>query len=427
MAIDQFLPQKLKKRIIVLFFIFTLIFSALLSVGYFTLSQQAEKKLQSIDMGLAVERIRTQYLNGENIGRSNRFFHGEKFSSDFPDWIRTLPEGFHKVQRDHLIWHVMVLDYPDQRYILLRDYTLFEATRLRPMLLGLIVLASSLVLSLILVWITLFYVIYPIEKLEKNIREKISPHHKNQLSSNYAEHEIGQLAQAFDEVYDKLNQALQRERLFTADVSHELRTPLMVILSSAELLLANSTLQEKTQQRIHNIQHAAQQILQRLEVYLALARQTNSALHTFKQLSILEIAQSVIEENQSFAKRNAVTLQLHTNNMMTKYPADFCYTILSNLMRNSIEYAGAHSTVTLVLHSNGFVISDNGVGILPEFHPQIFEAFTSSRLDSKQHLGLGLSLVQRICHYLNWKIEFVSEMNQGTRFTIITNSTETIS
>lgn len=422
MGIGHLLPKGIKKRILMLFFVFTLMFSALLTGGGLILLHQGEKQLQSIDMGLAIERIRKQYLEGEDVGRVNRFFYGEKNALTFPSWVRNLPAGFHKVQRDHLTWHVMISDFPDQRYILLRDYTVFESSRLHPIWLSLIILMSSLVLSSILVWITLFYVIYPIEKLEKNIRENLSPQNKNQLAESYGDHEIGQLARSFDEVYDKLNQALQRERLFTADVSHELRTPLMVILSSCELLLAKPVLTAKAEQRLYNIQHAAQQILQRLQVYFALARQTSSTLEHFKQLTIAEIASAVIAENQSLAQRYQIALQLNTHDVTTQYPADFCHSVLSNLIRNAIEYAGPNSTITVSIQKNGFTVSDNGVGIKSEFQPYIFDAFTRSDWHSDHHLGLGLSLVQRICQYMQWEIEFSSQPNQGAAFRIYTDS-----
>lgn len=423
MFINSYLPKKLKKRIILLFFCFTLLFSVLLSAVFLKLSKSTEKKLQMIDMGLAVERIRKQYLQGENVGRVNRFFHGKKGTIDFPDWLRDLPVGFHKIQRDHLIWHVMIMDYPDQRYILLRDYTVFESTRLHPLLLSLLVLLSSLLLSFILVWITLYFVINPIEKLEKSVRIELSPQRQKQLANNYDNNEIGQLAQTFDEVYDRLTQALEREKLFTADVSHELRTPLMVILSSVELLLSHPELSHhKAQPRLVKIEQAVAQILQRLEVYLALARQTTSSINQFKQQSIIEIAETVISENLAFSLTCKVTLSLQTNQIDQLYPADFCYTILSNLVKNAIEYAGEQSTVTIHLYSYGFDVSDDGIGIFPEFQPRIFSVFTGSNTSTSQHLGLGLSLVQRICDYLNWKIEFLSEQGQGTCFTIYTSA-----
>ncbi|MEB3768083.1 HAMP domain-containing sensor histidine kinase [Acinetobacter sp. MD2] len=414
---------QLKKHIILRFFIVTLCFSGMISLGFVLLSKQHEHRLQSIDMGLAIERIRHQYLKGEDVGRVNRFFHGQKFSSQFPDWLRKLPTGFHKVTRDHLIWHVMVVDYPDQRYILLRDYTNFEEQKRSPWLFSGFILTASGLLSLILLYITNYYIIQPIEKLEKNIRKDLNPNKKNQLAPDFPHNEIGQLAQAFDEVYDQLNHALQRERLFTADVSHELRTPLMVILTSCELLQATSLhLPEKSQQRLATIQQSAQRILQQLQIYLALARQDRTSIALTEQQSLTEIATHVIQENKAFAERYQVHLSLDQNNTSSqRYPADLCATIMSNLVRNAIEYAGSNCRILIQLHAHGFSVSDNGLGIAPELQPQLFEAFTGS-YQSAQHLGLGLSLVQRICHYLNWEIEFYSSAEQGTHFFIHTQS-----
>ncbi|MEB3753641.1 HAMP domain-containing sensor histidine kinase [Acinetobacter sp. MD2(2019)] len=421
MQLNLVRSDHLKTQMIMRFFLVTLLFSAIISTAFIVLSKRGEKQLQSIDMSLAIDRIRHQYLKGEDVGRANRFFHAEKFSHTFPDWIRHLPTGFHKIARDHLIWHVMVVDYPDQRYILLRDYTNFEEERISPFLLCVMIISASLGLSFILIYITTRYAIRPIEELEKRIRQDLQPEYQNQLAINYPKNEIGQLAQAFDEVYDQLNQALQRERLFTADISHELRTPLMVILSSCELLLATAKdWPIKSQQRVAGIQQSAQRILQQLQVYLALARQNPITASTSEHKALSAIAAQVIAENLSFAKNYQISLLLDDAEYTDQdYPANLCYTVMSNLVRNAIEYAGHGSSVTLSLRVDGFCVYDNGVGISEDLQPQMFEAFTGS-YQSSHHLGLGLSLVQRICQYLNWQIEFKSYSTQGTSFIIRT-------
>lgn len=85
-----------------------------------------EVHLQRIDMGMAVERVRGDFLAGIDPGRPHRFFHGEPGGSAFPQWLRGLAPGFHKIEREGRIWHVMVDDKDGQRYMLLRDYTEYE-------------------------------------------------------------------------------------------------------------------------------------------------------------------------------------------------------------------------------------------------------------------------------------------------------------
>ena len=85
-----------------------------------------EVHLQRIDMGMAVERVRSDFLAGIDPGRPHRFFHGEPGGAAFPQWLRGLAPGFHKIERDGRVWHVMVDDKDGQRYMLLRDYTEYE-------------------------------------------------------------------------------------------------------------------------------------------------------------------------------------------------------------------------------------------------------------------------------------------------------------
>ena len=68
------------------------------------------------------------------------------------------------------------------------------------------------------------------------------------LSGEYVHDEIGEIANAFREVLERINSSIRREKEFTQDVSHELRTPLMALSSSLDILetkITDPRLQEK--------------------------------------------------------------------------------------------------------------------------------------------------------------------------------------
>ncbi len=98
---------------------------------------------------------------------------------------------------------------------------------------------------------------------------------------------------------------------------------------------------------------------------------------------------------------------------------------LINLVENAIKFTPSGGSVRLVVRCDDqqiiFEISDNGIGIPPELHEQIFERFFRGRQRGAEHVsgsGLGLSLVKAIVDNHNGSISLSSAEGQGTTFSI---------
>ena len=98
--------------------------------------------------------------------------------------------------------------------------------------------------------------------------------------------------------------------------------------------------------------------------------------------------------------------------------------ILFNLSANAVRYT-AHGAVAIGCRRRGpFVridVLDSGPGIAEEFQRDIFSEFyqvARPHMD-RSGLGLGLSIVQRLCHLLGHKVELSSRPGQGARFSIV--------
>ncbi|AHV94348.1 HAMP domain protein [Bordetella holmesii ATCC 51541] len=283
--------SRLSRHLVLTYLCLSVAIGAVLSVLSWWTVVKLEEHLQRIDMGMAVERVRGDFLAGKEIGRADRFFHGEPGSAAFPEWLRGIPAGFHKLQQAGRIWHAMADDHGGTRYVLLRDYTEYEHSQVRSHWVTVAALAASLLAAFGLGALASRRFVRPLLTLAEQVglRPELPP--RTRLAQAYPPNEIGQLAQAFDETYNQLEQALERERLFTADVSHELRTPLMVISSSAEVLDDTPDLPRAVRVQTVRIRKAATEMQQHLQTHLMLARGASSA-KGFAQAS----AQEVVEE-----------------------------------------------------------------------------------------------------------------------------------
>lgn len=424
MKTPKILRGQLARSLILRFLALTLTVAGVLTL----LSGWAFNRLEAIshriDMDLAIDRLRDDMEAGVAPGWPNHFLYGEPNSASFPDDLRPLPPGFHMVNRKGRNWLVMVEDIEDQRYILLRDYTDYLQSQRIYEIAGLLCLAASLVLALALGYLATRRVIRPIERLSRDVQRRSELPPGTQLATQYPGNEIGQLATAFDAAYNALEEALLRERLFTADVGHELRTPLMSGLSTCELLAADPALDDATRTRVARIEDALQDMQQRVDVYLMLARGRQDGA-AFPHAPLHNLAQEQWQAWQPQAERRGIHLRLDSGSSAAPgapgYPVPLLRSVLSNLIRNALQYAGSGAEVRISHGWDWLEVCDDGPGIAQDLQEALFSPFVRGDTSDGRpegNLGLGLSMVQRICRHQGWHLRLHSRPGQGSRFVI---------
>ena len=96
--------------------------------------------------------------------------------------------------------------------------------------------------------------------------------------------------------------------------------------------------------------------------------------------------------------------------------------IIRNLVSNAIRYTPAGEVAVSAAPADGAVrieVRDTGIGIREEDQPRIFEEFfqlANPGRTSRKGLGLGLSIVQRLCGLLGYAIRLTSEYGKGSVF-----------
>ena len=278
----------------------------------------------------------------------------------------------------------------------------------------------SVIASLILGIMMIRRIIAPVKRLTDQVhnREKLlldAP----PLSSGYTNDEVGRLAQAFDRTIGMLQESLLRESLFTSDVSHELRTPLMVIKSSCELLIAKDQLDDYTRQRIDTINKATREIQELVDAFLTLARgkdteQESASLTNVIHRALHEWQQQAGEKGLTFSLEEGESGQERLDGL---FPAPLLRTVLNNLIFNAIHHT-QEGGVTLTVQAKGFSVSDTGSGISESEKQAVFKPFYRGESHSRKGLGLGLSLVQRICQREGWDISISDNQPTGACFTV---------
>jgi signal transduction histidine kinase len=410
--------QSLAQRIIIAFALMSALVAGCFAMGIVATVHLVEEKLISAGLGGDLTRL----LLMDSVNDWNHrpepdqlfYFSGGPGDFELPKDLRHLEPGFHEVFRGPLSYHAMVEIVDGRHYVLLQDQSDFEERERVLFAVVLVGFVLALALAIFLGWILARRVMAPVVRLARQVR------HRDQLlglapplAPDYAADEVGELAVAFDATLGRL-----RERMFTSDVSHELRTPLMVLASSCELLLENPALDQRARAQVERVARACEEMRDLVQTFLMLARTQRDDLALYPQLTLHGAAQQLISLWREPIERKGLTLDyLPGEPSETAYNATFLYAVMGNLLRNALHYTET-GFIRLTLREGGFMVEDSGVGIPEEKREAMFQPFVRGTEQRGEGLGLGLSLVQRICENQGWSVSLDTMEPNGCRFSV---------
>lgn len=413
--------RSLARRIVVAFVLMALVVAGLFSLTVVMSISYTEESYASAAMSKQLDDMIDALARGSRLHLDpDMALHvrGPDGRPPLPDWLAGVRPGFQEAYREGTEFHVMAREAGGALYVLVQDEEEFE--RREAVLYA--VVAAAFVLSVLSAWglglLMARRVIAPVIRLSEQVQ------HREQLltaapslAAGYAPDEVGRLAAAFDAALGQLRQVLERERFFTSDVSHELRTPLMVIASSCDLLLAQGLADGKQEKPVRRIQAACVEMQELVETFLRLAR-TSGDRREEADATLGQLAGEQIDRLRPEAAARGLALTLEDEGADDgRYPAPLLRAVLSNLLRNAIHYTD-RGFVRLVLRPGGFSVVDSGVGIPPEQRESVFQPFVRGDGSRGDGLGLGLSLVQRICARQGWRIRLDGRQGEGCEFRV---------
>lgn len=333
-----------------------------------------------------------------------------------PYYLKGLDVGHHEVFHNGKAFHVLVKEDARYRYLFEINQSDFERMEQAIILIVIIAMLFSWGVALIAGRILAKKIIDPIQVLSERIKNIDKEAENKILKDGYSNDEIGQLSSLFDEYNQKINEFLKREKLFTSDVSHELRTPLMIISSSCELLLIQHEKNSPEYRHLLKIKSASDEIKELLSIFLALSR--NADIES-KPVHVASVIKTQYEKFISPAEKKGLILEVVINDQPEqKYSEEYLSIIIRNLLANAINYTES-GYIKVELDSNAFSVCDSGPGIPEDIKSKVFDPFVGSQNSLFDGMGLGLSIVQRICEKKGWKIHLQSKKKEGTCIKII--------
>ena len=271
------------------------------------------------------------------------------------------------------------------------------------LLIELLVAAAALALATLLVLQSTRTALRPLSSVIATARRIAHGDSNLRLDPSRTDTELGSLAQAFDQMVESLEKAIEEARAsdaatrrFLADASHELRTPIAALQASIETLLRE---QPERPER-DRLEAAAARDTERLgrlvNDLLGLARL--EAHPTRTPVDLTAVTRLLVEEAGERAPQATIAL-IADNYTTVRGDPDALERVLRNLIDNALSAIPPTGRIEVHLRRvNGYVqarVTDDGPGVPENERERIFDRFV--RLDpGKPGHGLGLAIAQRI-------------------------------
>lgn len=249
------------------------------------------------------------------------------------------------------------------------------------------------------------------------------------LDTNMSQDELKELAITFNQMMDRIEIFVERQKQFASDASHELRTPLSIIQGYTRMLerwgkddpqILNESISSITQETAN-----MQSLLEKL---LFLSRSDKNTLKVEMQsFSLSSLCEEIIKETGFIDDEHELICKITSQVDMIGDPF-LIKELIRILVDNALKYTpiGGQIILSCGITKENIILSikDTGIGIPKENIPYLFERFyrvDEARNKNTGGSGLGLAIAERIVTTHSGKIFITSQVGIGSEFIIFFN------
>lgn len=294
--------------------------------------------------------------------------------------------------------------------------------------LQLVLLGASVVVTVTVLLLSRFLavsVLRPISTMTDTVVDISQTHDlSSRVSPPFGDAEVVDLADAFNEMLDSIDEARKQQLRFVADASHELKTPLTGIVGNSDYLIRHADgLSTDGRESVEAISRDAQRLTtlsSNLAMLAALdATQNNSGRTTLPSIEPVNIRTLILEEVDRTARAypNAQIRVTNSDELTLKTSPELMRRVVSNLLVNAALHGGQNVEISYGSTSDNqlFIdVADDGAGISVDELPHLFDRFwRSRRSQNSPGSGLGLSIVSEACRILGGSVDASNSSDSG--------------
>ncbi|MCF6283558.1 MAG: heavy metal sensor histidine kinase [Candidatus Polarisedimenticolaceae bacterium] len=287
-----------------------------------------------------------------------------------------------------------------------------------------LMVTSGIVIMGLMGWIAVRHGHRPLRHMVNQIRHISTNDLNNRLSSDTVPVELAELAESFNELLQRMEEAFNRLSNFSADIAHELRTPVTNLMTQTQVALSLVRSTEEYQEILYSSIEEYERMAQMIGDMLFLAKADNDLNPLNREdIDLKSEVCNLFDYYEAWAEERHVSL-VQEGDAHVQGDRLMLRRALSNLLSNAIRHTPAGCSVSLKLISSEkslFIeVQNPGTPLPVEHQARVFDRFyriDPSRQRSGEGAGLGLAIVKSIIEAHGGKIVATAD-KIGTQFQI---------
>ena len=268
-----------------------------------------------------------------------------------------------------------------------------------------------------LVWVVAGRVLSPLEELTETAGAVTHSRLTDRIPVG-GPHEVSELAQNFNAMLDRLEEAFAVQRRFADDAGHEFKTPLTILRGHLELLEDDP---EERRETVNLVLDEIDRMDRMVNDLLTLAKAGQPAFLKTEEVDIEEFTSDLFTNARALARR-AWSLEQAGRGVIAVDRQRLTQAMLQ-LAQNAVQHTSEGDRIEVGSAVEGetvrFWVRDSGPGIPPAAQRQIFDRFTRTGTERvSEGAGLGLSIVRAIVEAHGGTVAVDSRPGEGATFTI---------
>ncbi|RZF25018.1 HAMP domain-containing histidine kinase [Paraburkholderia sp. UYCP14C] len=412
--------NSLRFKVALFFSVLTIALLLAQALGVRTLAEAQEERLIAALIGDDMASVLKSYEANPSLLppfdiRVNGYVSGADHRTiALPATVRDLSFGTHEIIIDGREIHVAIARLGTARLYRIYNFSIYEQ-HFKEVINAL--MAGTGVFALLTIWLSFGLsglLVRQVAGLARQVKTFRPGESAPIQPGKYDETELVGLVEAFNDYHRRMADMIEREKEFTGNVSHELRTPLTTIKTSCELLEQDTAISGKSRARLYQIERAADNMRELVNALLMLAREDSTrSVEPVAIANMIETALAPFADR--LAQKGLDTVIDVGRELSVMANRSALAIVLSNLIENAVRYTDrGHLQFRYV--NDWLYIEDTGPGIPAHALPHVFDRFyqAGSPRTPTPGVGIGLSIVKKLCNRYGWSIEISSEPGRGT-------------
>jgi signal transduction histidine kinase len=251
-------------------------------------------------------------------------------------------------------------------------------------------------------WVVSGRVLRPVRAITATARRASGQHLGERIALSGAQDELKELADTFDDMLDRLDQAFDTQRRFMANASHELRTPLTVMRTAIDVTLAKpSRTPEQLEMMAVRVRRSIERAENMIDALLTLAV-SDQATAGHDPLDLATATEDALDAAAADIGQLGLHVEAQLETAATIGDLRLVERLVANLVDNAVRHNAPDGWIRLrtgVADSAAFLhIANSGPAVPGDAIPALFEPFRrmAERTSATDGVGLGLSIARSI-------------------------------